>query len=264
MRDELYDKDWTFLLQFSYRINQIDDVAAFQYTCLEQLKVLIPSAKSVFFLAERRGAQTVMHLPVAINSEDIQFDENRYTARKFVSTYQEYFFAPWSSAFRHSDNRGEPLLREDSPLYREVYAPQGLYYGLRIVLIHNDHLLGDIGMFRRKEDVDFSNRELRIANLIKDILALRLYQLLHTSEPVQSAMPPILEADRYGFTRREEEVLKLIRDGHSDEEICRELFISLSTLRKHIHKLYQKTGAKNRVQMLKLAQGVGLHPSNGK
>lgn len=255
MQDELYDKDWTFLLQLCYRLNQITDIPTFQHTCLEQLKVLIPCAKSVFFLAERKGAKTVMHLPVAINSGSVQFDESRYTSQNYNSTFQEYFFAPWSSAFRHSDNRGEPLLQESSPLFQEVYAPQGLYYGLRIVLIYNDHLLGDIGMFRQRNDVDFSDRELRIATLIKDILALRLYQLRDPEACTVQAAPPLAKStNHYLLTRREMEVMELIRAGYCDEDICQKLFISLSTLRKHIHKLYQKTGAKNRVHLLRLVE----------
>jgi DNA-binding CsgD family transcriptional regulator len=51
---------------------------------------------------------------------------------------------------------------------------------------------------------------------------------------------------------REYEVLFLLAEGLDVERIAERLFISPSTVKSHIHHLYQKTGARNRVDLVKL------------
>ena len=57
---------------------------------------------------------------------------------------------------------------------------------------------------------------------------------------------------RYGLTKREIEVGVLLCRGMSSQEITVSLFISKSTLDKHIYNIYRKTGVKNRTQLVRL------------
>lgn len=50
------------------------------------------------------------------------------------------------------------------------------------------------------------------------------------------------------LTQREREVLRLLADGHSNEEIGRRLFISPETVRTHVRKAMAKLGADTRTQ----------------
>jgi len=49
-----------------------------------------------------------------------------------------------------------------------------------------------------------------------------------------------------GLSSREAQVCALIAEGRSNKEIASRLFISLSTVKDHVHKILQKTGAPNR------------------
>ena len=42
------------------------------------------------------------------------------------------------------------------------------------------------------------------------------------------------------LTRREREVLALIAEGHSNEGICRALFVSPKTVESHVHSIFLK------------------------
>jgi DNA-binding CsgD family transcriptional regulator len=53
----------------------------------------------------------------------------------------------------------------------------------------------------------------------------------------------------YEISPREQEVIRLICRGMSNQEISDELFISLQTVKDHIHRIFMKTGVKNRVQL---------------
>lgn len=54
---------------------------------------------------------------------------------------------------------------------------------------------------------------------------------------------------KYEISKREREVIQLICKGQTNQEIGDALFISLQTVKDHIHRIFIKTGVKNRVQL---------------
>ncbi len=48
--------------------------------------------------------------------------------------------------------------------------------------------------------------------------------------------------NKYEFTGRELEVLRLISEGKNNEEIAEKLFLSVRTVEKHITNIYSKMG----------------------
>ncbi|MFE2100343.1 MULTISPECIES: response regulator transcription factor [unclassified Streptomyces] len=61
-----------------------------------------------------------------------------------------------------------------------------------------------------------------------------------------------------GLTARETEVLVLIGEGLSNQEIARKLHVSTATVKTHINNLFAKTGLKDRAQAVRYAYGKGL------
>ena len=51
------------------------------------------------------------------------------------------------------------------------------------------------------------------------------------------------------LTAREEEVLVLVAQGRTNDEIATELYISTSTVKAHLASLMRKLGARNRVEL---------------
>ncbi len=60
------------------------------------------------------------------------------------------------------------------------------------------------------------------------------------------------------LTRREREVLDLLAEGLGITSIARKLYISESTTKTHVSKLYDKLGAANRAQAIMAAVRAGL------
>jgi DNA-binding NarL/FixJ family response regulator len=60
------------------------------------------------------------------------------------------------------------------------------------------------------------------------------------------------------LTQREREVLRLLADGFSNEEIGRQLFISPETVRTHIRKAMSRLGAETRTQAVAKALRLSL------
>jgi LuxR family maltose regulon positive regulatory protein len=60
------------------------------------------------------------------------------------------------------------------------------------------------------------------------------------------------------LTEREMEVLALIAAGESNQEIAAKLFVSTSTVKTHINRLYRKLGARSRTQAIARARELDL------
>ena len=60
------------------------------------------------------------------------------------------------------------------------------------------------------------------------------------------------------ITRREKEILKLIVDEHTTQEISEKLFISLSTVETHRANLLSKLNVRNTAGLVRVAVEKGL------
>lgn len=60
------------------------------------------------------------------------------------------------------------------------------------------------------------------------------------------------------ITDREEEILKLVAEGHTSQEIADMLVISVKTVERHRANLLQKLGLKDRLELTRYAIRVGL------
>ena len=70
-----------------------------------------------------------------------------------------------------------------------------------------------------------------------------------------------LAADGMEFTRRELEVLTLLRRGQSNKEIAASLYIAESTAKNHVHSILQKAHLRRRTQIFALADHVPDGPN---
>ena len=62
------------------------------------------------------------------------------------------------------------------------------------------------------------------------------------------------------LNKRELEVLNLMAQGHSNQEIAEKLFVSLSTVKTHIQNLFEKLDVKRRTQAVEKAKRLNLIP----
>ena len=60
------------------------------------------------------------------------------------------------------------------------------------------------------------------------------------------------------LTKREKEVLKLLKEGYAKKEISSELEISYGTVDSHVKNIYKKLHVKSNVQAAKVAEDAGL------
>lgn len=116
----------------------------------------------------------------------------------------------------------------------------------------------------RDEHLFDSLRAGAVGFLTKDVSPAGLIQAIRDTVAGESALSPILAGKLVRFvqrggeedaarpatnlTEREDEILRLIARGSRDREIADVLFISESTVKKHVQNVLRKLHARNRVE----------------
>lgn len=89
--------------------------------------------------------------------------------------------------------------------------------------------------------------------LISPAVTVRLLERMGEQRPTARA-----EVSATPLTARELEVARLVADGRTNQEICDELFVSLSTVKTHMASIQTKLRLRNRVEIAAWAWRCGV------
>lgn len=117
------------------------------------------------------------------------------------------------------------------PLYREAFRPIGIKYLLSVGLPTTDGRERNL-LFWRHDEPDFSDLERDLLTLLRP----------HVAEIYAGAV----RRRRGVLTPREWEVLELAAQGYGNSEIAGRLATAVSTVRKHLEHIFDKTGVRTR------------------
>ncbi|WP_097014914.1 helix-turn-helix transcriptional regulator [Anaerocolumna aminovalerica] len=93
-----------------------------------------------------------------------------------------------------------------------------------------------------------------LLNRKEDEFLLQVYDCCNN----YSAQLKLLNSCMVTLTDREIEILKFLDEGNTHEEIAKELFISIATVRYHIKNIYQKMNVNNKILALRKAKELNL------
>jgi DNA-binding CsgD family transcriptional regulator len=101
----------------------------------------------------------------------------------------------------------------------------------------------------------FKESAFKLVYLSFAILSAYLYYFISrryilTYEQAQTVNAQILK--QYGISERESEIIELLIEGLSNQQIAKELYISLNTVKTHIKNIYAKVEVNNRLQLFSL------------
>jgi DNA-binding CsgD family transcriptional regulator len=104
--------------------------------------------------------------------------------------------------------------------------------------------------------VDFNPLYTLVIGIIVIIWAYR--DLFEKDQDIVSSIDEIRFAGNLPVTSRENEVIMLILSGDSNSTIAEKLFISESTVKKHINNIFRKLHINSRWELLKLVNKIHL------
>jgi len=88
-------------------------------------------------------------------------------------------------------------------------------------------------------------------------LRLRQPELVRWAQSIEPGEAPAINEDTL-LSHRELEVLELIAQGHSNQQIAERLFISLHTVKTHSRRIHSKLGVQRRTQAVAKAKVMGM------
>lgn len=143
---------------------------------------------------------------------------------------------------------------ERTPYYNDFLRKENLYYELAVPLCCNNSLVGGLGIFREKEEGNFTSREKEIVELISRHLALS-YHNSQVVEELQSAQGlSIRNNERENLLSRltamEQEIAILVEHGMTNQAIAKKKNISFHTVKAHLEHIYDKLDVHCRTEMI--------------
>lgn len=249
---ELSGARWKALNECALWIQGAADLDTLQAGVLENVARVIEHRASMFDMAQTgaHGKTEFVH-PAArgMTAEQLSSYYERYAA---------YDYTIWSFDMRHVHvYRDLDLVdaerRNATPIYQEWMEPLGIYFGCTATLAHENTPLGTLTLFRERAAGDFTDEELEALRQIARHLSLCMHRHLpHGFTEGADADPVAALAARAALLPRETEVLRLMLAGKTNHDMAAELFISESTIKKHVNAIYRKLGVKNRMGLMAL------------
>ena len=244
---------WSDINEFALWLHRQHDVASMQRAALERIGQLISHRISMFDLirTDEHGA------PVYVDPVSATMDTA--ALRAYYERYAAQDYTTWSfdltqvNVYRDLD-LVDVERRDATPIYREWMAPQGVYFGCTLTLAQDGAPLGSVTLFRERETGDFTATEMRTLFELGRHLSIRLAEMARTEAPASGTIgaTSMQLAQGHDLNPREAEVLGLMLAGRTNREMAKELFISESTVKKHVNAVYHKLGVKNRMGLANL------------
>lgn len=89
-------------------------------------------------------------------------------------------------------------------------------------------------------------------------IALKLFQGLRRTKTIQNTSNPQIT-----ITARQREIMMLLTEGKTDDEIAQTLHVQTSTVRAHVHQIQQRLGLENRSQVVAYAHKNLVYKDDG-
>lgn len=81
----------------------------------------------------------------------------------------------------------------------------------------------------------------------------------HLSVPFSNGKPPVPHPEPLdALSERELEILRLVAEGMSNQQIADHMVIALGTVKTHVHNIYGKLGVESRTQAIARARELNL------
>lgn len=248
-----------------YKIHTMEDFNEMRIAVLRSLEFIIPSPLLTFYLANPDDRRRLAD-PVGI-ADGHTLDPGRpklssnigaahpaeVSLTQYLDEFEDIdytrwvFAAPSAKVYRETDFMSDEE-RMQTEYYKRMYAPAGIHYSIILTLNHQGVFYGCICLYRKRDDKDFTEDEMFILDQLKDHLSYRLALQCGALLPPNGVAVNDQVPDREkklldsGLTKRETEIVLLLLDGESREDICEKLFIAPNTLKKHVLHVYKKLG----------------------
>ncbi len=247
----LQEAEWNTINNILLDLYTINDIDKLSMKIMRVIRMMIPYTKGSLVLLD--DDKNIIENQSFFSEFDDKAKED-YINKYYDEDYIKYLFdiTHETSVYRDT-NILEDSIRTNTIFFKNYLKPANIFYGCGIIIVKNSRIVGLLSLFKNEKSKDFTDKELYILNILKKHMENMIYNVTQLSRG-NAYMKKTLKsfAKKYNLTSREKEVLGLINKGCSNQEIADGLVISLSTVKKHIYNLFEKTNVSNRSQLITL------------
>ena len=213
----LEENEWMLLNETAYNVSFIYNFDQMRIDFLKWIRMLIRYDVAVFsFVKEGVLCDTIA---AGLSPQDIKKFEQAY---EIDNPLQWILLSGRNYAYCQSDVLSLEKM-EETTFYKQFYKPKGLVWSMGTNIVFREDVVGLIMFFRTRGTKS------------------RFFWAKGYQEKISR---------ENHLTDRESELMEYALQGLSNEAIAEQMQISVNTVKKHFHNLYEKMNVKNRVQLL--------------
>lgn len=242
----LEEHEWMFLNEIAYNVSFIYSFDEMRRQSLVWLQKLMHFDGAVFSLV--KNGKITNSVGYGISDDSLAIYEKEYSGDNPLSWI---LLSGRNFAYNQSEMISPESLKK-TDFYRKFYHIHSFEFAMGINIVFREDVVGLINLFRTPQSGEFSKRELFILDQLQKHLAYRLYYEAKKGDTRFFFAKGYHEriSREFGLTVRESELLDYAVKGYSNENIAEMMHISVNTVKKHFHSLYEKMNVSNRVQLL--------------
>ena len=253
----LNNKDWEKLYNFLLVVGSTNSLDNYVDTVIKEMEKIIPYyAVNFFTYSEQNRVPDKLHY-INISDRTIWEYENYYHTLDDIKEKTFNQKHPIKSTDIMDYKRWE-----NTEYFNDFLNYNNLYYSCGVDIHYQDKLLGTIGLFRESSDPDFVLKHLYILNILKDYMANQMnklntiekLKLLKKEKDIDLKLE--ISEQKYELTNREIEIIYHLLAGKNNKQLADDLYISINTVKKHLHNIFRKTEVNNRTELTSLIYGL--------
>ena len=247
MSQELWTKDWKRINEMILRMNSESDILKALNTFLTDIEGLVPYEKACIYFYDLSAPEIVKDYIGQGFSEKELIDYERYycniddVVEKMMPNKEVVIKS--SEAFDiNKSKEKEYFIDYVTPAKTKVSLDTNFRWNME----NRGFCIGSLDLFRNEKDVDFSEREVEICRIFQPHIELKASNYAFLFENL---------THKYSLTNAEQDVATMILKGYSNEQIAEEKCISISTVKKHVSRILEKSDTKSRIEFICKATG---------
>lgn len=243
------EKEWKLFNDLLLEVYYSKDIQTFGKKCLSLIKLFISYDQGHFVVLDVNG-KINESASVFENVDDQRREE--YVKHYFDADYLTYLYSfSKTMCYRDTDILSDEN-RMNSEMYINFIKPQNLDLGCGMIIMQDGKVRALFNLLRNTGKPDVSNHEMEILEIFKLHFEKNiLYYVDLPSEDLRIKRKKQI-ADKIHLSEREQEIVELIIEGYSNNEVSKRLHITTATVKKHLSNIYEKTGVNRRIQLVNL------------
>jgi DNA-binding CsgD family transcriptional regulator len=245
MNTELTVQDWKQINDLILQMNYEPDILLALKKFLTEIDKMAPYEKaSIYFYSfDKNGLKVDTYLGEGFS-------------KKELVTYDEYYFKiddivdkllPTKLTTIKSSEVFNQLEREETEYFNDYVKPVKTVFSLDANFRWNKEgkttSFGTLDLFRSEKD--FTEKEMEICRIVQPHIETKASQYVFT---VVNSIKSLLT--KYSLTKTENNVARLILRGYTNEQISSLLYITVSTVKKHVAAILDKSHCQSRVEFI--------------